>query len=94
MQNVVGDLFDGGGHGVSGVDGADDCGPTLVAAVILNADGFNVGNSDEVLPRLLCKSADVKLLAKITDRITTEVEGINRVLYDITPKPTGTIEWE
>ena len=34
------------------------------------------------------------VLAKITDRITSEVEGINRVLYDITPKPTGTIEWE
>ena len=34
------------------------------------------------------------VLAKITSRITTEVEGINRVLYDITPKPTGTIEWE
>ncbi len=35
-----------------------------------------------------------EVLAKITNRITTEVEGINRVLYDITPKPTGTIEWE
>ncbi len=34
------------------------------------------------------------LLHKITDRITTEVEGINRVLYDLTPKPIGTIEWE
>ena len=34
------------------------------------------------------------LLAKITDRITHEVKGVNRVLYDITPKPTGTIEWE
>ena len=34
------------------------------------------------------------LLAKITDRITHEVKGINRVLYDLTPKPTGTIEWE
>ncbi|MBE5741987.1 MAG: glutamine-hydrolyzing GMP synthase [Clostridiales bacterium] len=34
------------------------------------------------------------VLAKITSRIVTEVEGINRVLYDITPKPTGTIEWE
>ena len=34
------------------------------------------------------------VLAKITARITGEVEGINRVLYDITPKPTGTIEWE
>ena len=34
------------------------------------------------------------VLYKITDRIVNEVEGINRVLYDITPKPTGTIEWE
>ena len=34
------------------------------------------------------------LLQKITARITSEVKGINRVLYDLTPKPTGTIEWE
>lgn len=34
------------------------------------------------------------LLHKITDRITAEVDGINRVLYDLTPKPIGTIEWE
>lgn len=34
------------------------------------------------------------LLHKITNRITNEVDGINRVLYDLTPKPIGTIEWE
>jgi len=34
------------------------------------------------------------LLQHITDRITNEVEGVNRVLYDLTPKPCGTIEWE
>ncbi|MGN0794279.1 MAG: glutamine-hydrolyzing GMP synthase [Aristaeellaceae bacterium] len=34
------------------------------------------------------------LLHKITDRITHEVEGINRVVLDLTPKPVGTIEWE
>ena len=34
------------------------------------------------------------VLHKICDRITNEVEGINRVLYDLTPKPIGTIEWE
>ena len=34
------------------------------------------------------------ILHKITQRITSEVEGINRVLYDLTPKPIGTIEWE
>ena len=34
------------------------------------------------------------VLHKIVNRITSEVPGINRVLYDLTPKPTGTIEWE
>ena len=34
------------------------------------------------------------LLQHITDRITHEVAGVNRVLYDLTPKPIGTIEWE
>ena len=34
------------------------------------------------------------LLHKITARITAAVDGITRVLYDLTPKPTGTIEWE
>ena len=35
-----------------------------------------------------------EVLHKITARITTEVENVNRVLYDLTPKPSGTIEWE
>ena len=34
------------------------------------------------------------VLHAITQRIVTEVKGINRVCYDLTPKPTGTIEWE
>ncbi len=34
------------------------------------------------------------VLHRITQRITAEVPGINRVLYDLTPKPVGTIEWE
>lgn len=34
------------------------------------------------------------LLQHITDRITHEVKGVNRVLYDLTPKPVGTIEFE
>ena len=34
------------------------------------------------------------LLHHITQRIITEVPGVNRVLYDLTPKPAGTIEWE
>ena len=35
-----------------------------------------------------------EVLHKITNRITSEVEGINRVCLDLTPKPVGTIEWE
>ena len=35
-----------------------------------------------------------ELLTHITDRITHEVKGVNRVAFDLTPKPTGTIEWE
>ena len=37
---------------------------------------------------------DFEILNKITNRILNEVEGVNRVCYDLTPKPCGTIEWE
>ena len=37
---------------------------------------------------------DYVVLHKITNRILAEVSGVNRVLYDLTPKPCGTIEWE
>ncbi len=37
---------------------------------------------------------DFGMLQRIVQRITSEVKGVNRVLWDITPKPSGTIEWE
>ena len=37
---------------------------------------------------------DFGMMKHIVDRITHEVSGVNRVLWDLTPKPTGTIEWE
>ena len=37
---------------------------------------------------------DFALVQRIVKRITSEVKGVNRVLWDVTPKPSGTIEWE
>ena len=36
----------------------------------------------------------LEFLGRVADRIINEVKGINRVVYDITNKPPGTIEWE
>ena len=43
---------------------------------------------------LSCTSFLPPVLKKITARILAEVPGVCRVLYDLTPKPMGTIEWE
>ena len=37
---------------------------------------------------------DWTILMKITDRILKEVKNVNRVCYDMSPKPNSTIEWE
>ena len=41
-----------------------------------------------------CAELSFKLMQKLVQRITSEVKGVNRVLWDMTPKPSGTIEWE
>ena len=42
----------------------------------------------------VCALRPHDLLARISNRIINEVNGINRMVYDITSKPPGTIEWE
>ena len=50
--------------------------------------------------RLALLEADVNYLVvkdfvkRVTDRVLSEVPGVCRVLYDLSPKPVGTIEWE
>jgi len=57
---------------------------TIAARVVDSQDGMT---ADWVkLP--------AKLLETISNRIINEVDGVNRVCYDITSKPPGTIEWE
>ena len=58
--------------------------PATVAAVLHTGDAVTADVAE----------LSFKMMQYIVDRITHEVPGVNRVLWDLTPKPTGTIEWE
>ena len=58
-------------------------------------DAYSVMRDDLVFKIKGCfRPIPFAALQRITDRILQEVKGVNRVAFDLTPKPCGTIEWE
>ena len=73
-----------GGRAVGVVDGARTYGHAIVLRAVTSIDAMHADVYE--LP--------YDLLKRITLRIIAEVDGVTRVMYDTTPKPPGTIEWE
>lgn len=65
-------------------DGRRTYGQAIVLRAVLSTDAMKADVAELPYP----------LMNKIALRIVAEVEGVNRVMYDITPKPPATIEWE
>ena len=92
MKDRIGDFLNGSAHSIGGIDGTDDCGPALVAAVILHADGFHIGNGDKVLPYLAGKSGVIEFLAKDSICLTKRVKALAGDCAKATDTETGTGE--
>jgi len=52
VQQGIGDLLDGGGHGIGGIDRTEDGGPAVIPLAVPDTDALEVGHSDEILPDL------------------------------------------
>ena len=76
LQQGEGDVLDGGGHGVPGVDGAQDDGPALGALAVRDADGLEVRNSGEVLPHLALQAVLRELFAQDGVRFAHSFEAV------------------
>ena len=93
MEDCIGDFFNSSGHSVFGVNCTNDCGPTLVTAFILNAYAFYIGNGNEILPNLFCKSAFIKLVTEDCICLAESVEPISCDCTKATNTKSGAWEW-
>ena len=59
-----------------------------------HADRSARGADDRFHDRALGATLPHDLIARVSNRITNEVRGVNRVVYDVSSKPPATIEWE
>ena len=64
VEDLAGDLLDGCGHSVLGVNSADSGGPAFVTALVLHADTHDVRNCDEILPDFSCQTVLIAFLAQ------------------------------
>ena len=92
VQEGVGDLLDGGGHGVGGVHRADDCRPALIALAVAHADALEVGHGDEILPDLAGKAVLVELLSEDSVGFSQGVQAVSRYRAEAAYSESGTRE--
>jgi len=89
VEHCVGDFFDGGGHGVGGVDGTDDGRPAFIAAFVLDADALDVGDGDEVLPDLAGEACVVEFFTQDCICFTQCVQAVAGDGTEATDTETG-----
>ena len=92
MQEGVGYLLDGGGHGIGGVHRADDCRPALIALAVAHADALEVGHGDEILPDLAGKAVLVELLSEDSVGFSQGVQAVSRYRAEAAYSESGTRE--
>ena len=76
LEKLEGDILDGGGHCVTGIDRADDDGVSEGARVILNADRLEIGHDGEVLPDFFIKPRQSKFLPQNSVRFANGFEPV------------------
>ena len=75
-EEVIGDGLNGGGHGVAGIDRAEDAGPLIGALAVTDAGGLEVRHDGEILPDFALQSGVGKFLAQDCVRFTDGGEAV------------------